>query len=167
MTTQIQTEPNTEARQRIAVAAGAALLGAGLILVMFILPAEFAVDRSGRRPFVSLDLGRRAARRASRQRQVETAARRSSSPGASVQEETIDFTTRAGSMDTSTVSTRAKRALRLETNGRSTIHAEPEGRLALCQTYEKGSQTPRRPAVTAHRRHPCLYWKTDDQSHVT
>ncbi len=40
--------PNvTEARQRIAVAAGAALLAAGLVLVMFVMPAEFAVDPLG------------------------------------------------------------------------------------------------------------------------
>jgi hypothetical protein len=37
----------TEVRQRLAVAAGATLLGAGLILVMFVLPAEFAVDPLG------------------------------------------------------------------------------------------------------------------------
>ncbi len=37
----------TEVRQRIAVAAGAALLVAGLLLVMFVLPAEFAVDPLG------------------------------------------------------------------------------------------------------------------------
>ena len=37
----------TEVRNRIAAAAGAALLGAGLILVMFILPAEYAVDPLG------------------------------------------------------------------------------------------------------------------------
>jgi hypothetical protein len=37
----------TEVRQRIAVALGAAILVAGLILVMFILPAEFAVDPLG------------------------------------------------------------------------------------------------------------------------
>jgi hypothetical protein len=39
--------PATEVRQRIAVALGAAILVAGLILVMFILPAEFAVDPLG------------------------------------------------------------------------------------------------------------------------
>jgi len=39
--------PATEIRQRIAVALGAAILVAGLILVMFILPAEFAVDPLG------------------------------------------------------------------------------------------------------------------------
>ena len=37
----------TEVRQRIAVALGAAVLVAGLILVTFILPAEFAVDPLG------------------------------------------------------------------------------------------------------------------------
>lgn len=36
-----------EQRHRIAVAAGAALLVAGLVLVMFVLPAEFAVDPLG------------------------------------------------------------------------------------------------------------------------
>ena len=40
-------EQKTEARQRLAVAAGAALLGAGLILVMFVLPAEYGVDPLG------------------------------------------------------------------------------------------------------------------------
>ena len=40
-------ESTVDARLRIAVAAGAALLGAGLILVMFVLPAEFAVDPLG------------------------------------------------------------------------------------------------------------------------
>jgi len=40
-------QPATEVRQRIAVALGAAVLAAGLILVVFILPAEFAVDPLG------------------------------------------------------------------------------------------------------------------------
>ena len=48
----------TEARHRLALAAGAALLGAGLILVMFVLPAEFAVDPLGTGARVGLlDLG--------------------------------------------------------------------------------------------------------------
>jgi hypothetical protein len=37
----------TEVRQRLAVAGGGALLVAGLVLVMFVLPAEFAVDPLG------------------------------------------------------------------------------------------------------------------------
>ena len=40
-------EQTVEARQRLLVAAGAALLGAGLILVMFVLPAEYAIDPLG------------------------------------------------------------------------------------------------------------------------
>jgi len=36
-----------EARRRIALAAGAALLAAGLVLVMFVLPAEYGVDPLG------------------------------------------------------------------------------------------------------------------------
>jgi hypothetical protein len=47
-----------EIRQRIAAAAGAALLAAGLILVMFILPAEYGVDPLGTGArFGLLDLG--------------------------------------------------------------------------------------------------------------
>ena len=47
-----------EARHRIAVAAGAALLVAGVVLVMFVLPAEFAVDPLGTGArFGLLDLG--------------------------------------------------------------------------------------------------------------
>ena len=37
----------TEARHRLAIAAGVALLVAGLVLVMFVLPAEYAVDPLG------------------------------------------------------------------------------------------------------------------------
>src|SRR5262249_45783381 len=36
-----------QARERIAAAGGAALLAAGLIVVMFVLPAEYAVDPLG------------------------------------------------------------------------------------------------------------------------
>ena len=47
MTMASDSEQTVEATQRLAVAAGAALLGAGLILVMFVLPAEYAVDPLG------------------------------------------------------------------------------------------------------------------------
>jgi len=47
-----------EQRHRIAVAAGAALLVAGVVLVLFVLPAEFAVDPFGTGArFGLLDLG--------------------------------------------------------------------------------------------------------------
>ena len=56
--TDVRDTPVVEARHRIAVAAGAALLVAGLVLVMFILPAEFAVDPLGTGArFGLLDLG--------------------------------------------------------------------------------------------------------------
>jgi hypothetical protein len=52
-------ETRAVARQRLAAAAGAALLAAGLILVMFVLPAEYAVDPLGTGARVGLlDLGR-------------------------------------------------------------------------------------------------------------
>jgi hypothetical protein len=47
MTMTTDVERSVEARQRLAVAAGAALLGAGLVLVMFVLPAEYGVDPLG------------------------------------------------------------------------------------------------------------------------
>jgi hypothetical protein len=43
----VQDSQVIEARHRIAVAAGGALLVAGLVLVAFVLPAEFAVDPLG------------------------------------------------------------------------------------------------------------------------
>jgi len=47
MTMAPDVETTVEAKQRLAVAAGTALLGAGLILVMFVLPAEYGVDPIG------------------------------------------------------------------------------------------------------------------------
>ena len=47
MTMASDIETSVEAKQRLGVAAGAALLGAGLILVMFVLPAEYGVDPLG------------------------------------------------------------------------------------------------------------------------
>jgi hypothetical protein len=47
MTASPDPEPATAIRQRIALASGVALLAAGLILVMFVLPAEYGVDPLG------------------------------------------------------------------------------------------------------------------------
>jgi hypothetical protein len=58
VTTEFDRDQTIEARQRLAVAGGAALLVAGLVLVMFVLPAEFAVDPLGTGARVGLlDLG--------------------------------------------------------------------------------------------------------------
>ena len=49
MSTEVKTveTPATEIRNRLAVATGAALLVAGLVLVAFVLPAEYALDPLG------------------------------------------------------------------------------------------------------------------------
>jgi hypothetical protein len=53
-----ESDQTLEARHRILIAAGAALLAAGLILVMFVLPAEYGVDPLGTGAKVGLlDLG--------------------------------------------------------------------------------------------------------------
>jgi hypothetical protein len=54
MTMASEPEQTMEAKNRLAVAAGAALLGAGLILVMFVLPAEYGVDPLGTGAWVGL-----------------------------------------------------------------------------------------------------------------
>lgn len=56
--TPAENEPLLEARTKIAVAVGAALLVAGLVLVMFVLPAEYGLDPLGTGArFGLLDLG--------------------------------------------------------------------------------------------------------------
>ena len=47
MTATTENEQALEAKDKIAVAAGAALLAAALILVMFVLPAEYGIDPVG------------------------------------------------------------------------------------------------------------------------
>jgi hypothetical protein len=151
MTMTLQTEASTEARQRIAVAAGAALLGAGLILVMFILPAEFGVDPLGTGArFGLLELGLTGQR-------VEAldAAAAEGTAGPPIiagqerpfQEETIDFKIAPrGSME---YKYRLDKGEALLYSWKATaplnyeLHAEPDGGpRGYAQTYEKGAQTP-------------------------
>src|SRR5688572_5225285 len=54
MTMASEFDQGVVAKQRLAVAAVAALLGAGLILVMFVLPAEYGVDPLGTGAWVGL-----------------------------------------------------------------------------------------------------------------
>jgi hypothetical protein len=151
---QTQTTSIVEARQRIAVAAGAALLAAGLVLVMFILPAEFGVDPLGTGArFGLLELGLTG------QRVDALEAAASAAPGGTTgqpivvgqeqpyQEETIDFKIEPrGSMEYKyrldkgevlLYSWKATAPLNYE------FHAEPDGApRGYAQTYEKGAQTP-------------------------
>jgi hypothetical protein len=90
-----------EIRQRIAVAAAAALLVAGLVLVMFVLPAEYGVDPLGTGARVGLTelgvVGQQVAdlEAAAQETGTEQAAIIVSQEGA-FQEETVEFTVAAG-----------------------------------------------------------------------
>ncbi len=69
------TERDGPARHRIAVAAGAALLAAGLILVMFVLPAEYGVDPTRhRRPARAAAISASSASRSTRSNALGTPA---------------------------------------------------------------------------------------------
>jgi hypothetical protein len=151
MTTRMQTDATTDARQRIAVAAGAALLAAGLILVMFILPAEFGVDPLGTGArFGLLELGLTGQR-------VEAldAAASGGTPGQAIivgqerpyQQEAVDFKIAPrGSME---YKYRLDKGEALLYAWKATaplnyeLHAEPDGApRGYAQSYQKGSQTP-------------------------
>jgi hypothetical protein len=94
-TTQVGGEPVVVARERLALAAGAALLAAGLILVAVVLPAEYGVDPlgTGRR------LGLTAMSDVQKSLDAFTATRAGTTPGAAVvapqdrayQNETVAF----------------------------------------------------------------------------
>jgi hypothetical protein len=148
MTTQTEA---TEARQRIAIAAGAALLAAGLILVIFILPAEFGVDPLGTGArFGLLELGLTGQR-------VEAlnAAASDGVAGQAIivgqerafQEETIDF--KIAPHDAMEYKYRLDKGEALLYSWKASgpvnyeLHAEPDGApRGYAQSYEKGSQTP-------------------------
>lgn len=147
-------EQVVEVRQRIAVAAGAALLVAGLVLVMFILPAEYGVDPLGTGARVGLvELGVTGQQVAA----LEAAAAGGAADGGTqtaimvgqddpFAEETVDFVVAAGGW--------MEYKYRLE-EGESLLytwtatgpvnyeaHAEPDGApRGYAQTYEMGQAT--------------------------
>jgi len=145
MTLTPEREQTTEARQRLAVAAGAALLVAGLVLVMFVLPAEFAVDPFGTGArFGLLDLGITG-------QQVEALTEAGSSGAGQAtivvpqerafQQETVEFTVAAGEGmeykyrldkgESLLYSWKASGPVNVE------FHAEPDGAPSgYAQTYE-------------------------------
>jgi hypothetical protein len=141
----------TEVRQRIAVAAGAALLAAGLILVMFILPAEYGVDPLGTGArFGLVDLGLTG----QRVEALDAAAASGDVAGQAIivgqerafQEETVTFTLapregmeykyRLDKGEALLYSWKATAPVNYE------LHAEPDGApRGYAQTYEKGGAT--------------------------
>jgi|SRR5688572_7232590 len=139
-------EQTIEARNRIAVAAGAALLAAGLILVMFVLPAEYGVDPLGTGArFGLVELGVTG-------QQVEalTAASAAGAGEAPIvvpqerafKQETVDF--KVGPREGMEYKYRLDKGEALLYSWKSTgpvnfeFHAEPDGAPAgYAQTYEK------------------------------
>jgi hypothetical protein len=137
-----------EAKQRLAVAAGIALLAAGVVLVMFVLPAEYAVDPLGTgKRFGLLDLGVVG-------QQVEAlAAATEAGTGRSTivapqerafQNETVAFT--LGPREAMEYKYRLEKGEALLYSWTATgrvafeFHAEPDGApRGYAETYEKGS----------------------------
>jgi hypothetical protein len=150
---------NTEGKNRLAVAAGAAILAAGLILVMFVLPAEFAVDPLGTGARVGLlDLGITG----QQVQALETAAATAAGPAAVLivpQErrfntETVEFKVaprqgmeykyRLDKGEALLYSWRATGPVNVE------FHAEPDGGpRGYAQTYEKRQGTEASGTLTA------------------
>lgn len=142
-------EETVHARQRIAVAAGGALLVAGLILVAFVLPAEFGVDPLGTGARVGLlEIGV-----VGQQVQALTEASASSSGQAAIiaaqdrpfKQETVDFKVGAGQgME---YKYRLDKGEALLYSWKATgpvnfeLHAEPDGApRGYAQSYEKADR---------------------------
>jgi hypothetical protein len=139
-----------EARERIGVAAGAALLVAGLILVAFVLPAEFAVDPLGTGAKLGLlDLGVTG-----QKVQALNAASASAPSQATIivpqdhafKEETVEF--KVGPHEAMEYKYRLDKGEALLYSWTATgpasyeLHAEPDGApRGYAQSYEKGQGT--------------------------
>ena len=135
-----------EVRQRIAVAAAAALLVAGLVLVMFVLPAEYGVDPLGTGArFGLVELGLTGQEVAA----LEAAAAESGAVQAAIIvaqdrefiEETVDFTVAAGEGMEYKYRLEQGEALLYSWTATGPVnyelHAEPDGApRGYAQTYE-------------------------------
>ena len=143
-------EQTVEIKQRIAVAAGAALLAAGLILVMFVLPAEYAVDPLGTGEKLGLlKLGVIGKQVEALSASAATGAGKAivvAPQGGGFQEETIEF--RLGPREAMEYKYRLEKGEALLYSWTATgpvayeFHAEPDGApRGYAETYEKGSGT--------------------------
>jgi hypothetical protein len=155
---QTDTEQATHVRQRIAVAAGAALLAAGLILVMFVLPAEYGVDPLGTGArFGLIELGLTG----QRVEALDAAASGNVSGQAilvgqerAFQEETVTFTLAPREGMEYKYRLDKGEALLYSWTATATVnfeaHAEPDGApRGYAQTYEKGQGTRQSGTLTA------------------
>ncbi len=139
-------EQVVEVRQRIAVAGGAALLVAGLVLVMFVLPAEYGVDPLGTGArFGLVELGLTGQQVAA----LEAAAAEAGTDQAAIiaaqdrafQEETVEFTVAAGEGMEYKYRLEQGEALLYSWTATGPVnyelHAEPDGApRGYAQTYE-------------------------------
>ncbi len=173
--------PAVEVKNRIAVAVGAALLAAGLILVMFVLPAEFAVDPLGTGArFGLLPLGVVGQQVAELNKTAATAG--AAGQGAILvaqekpfQQESVDFTLKP--KEGMEYKYRLDKGEALLYSWKSTasvdyeLHAEPDGAPAgYAQSYEKSASNGASGTLTAP--FPGIhgwYWenKTDQDVTVT
>jgi hypothetical protein len=155
---QTDIEQATHVRQRIAVAAGAALLAAGLILVMFVLPAEYGVDPLGTGArFGLIELGLTG----QRVEALDAAASGNVSGQAilvgqerAFQEETVTFTLAPREGMEYKYRLDKGEALLYSWTATATVnfeaHAEPDGApRGYAQTYEKGQGTRQSGTLTA------------------
>jgi hypothetical protein len=178
MSTDTQTTSAAEAKQRIAVAAGAALLAAGLILVMFILPAEYGVDPFGTGARFGLtELGLTG----QRVEALEASASGEEASGQPIvqpqerafQEETVEFT--IGPREGMEYKYRLDKGEALLYSWKTSVpvnvefHAEPDGApRGYAQTYEKaqareGSGTLTAPFAGIHG----WYWENTTDQEIT
>ena len=173
--------PPVEVKNRIAVALGAALLAAGLILVLFVLPAEFAVDPVGTGARLGLlPLGVVG-------KQVDELNKTAAAGGAAgqaailvaqekpFQQETVDFKLKPGEGMEYKYRLDKGEALLYSWNSTASVdyelHAEPDGAPAgYAQSYEKSASAGASGTLTAP--FPGIhgwYWenKTDQEVTVT
>ncbi len=159
MTMTTSHEPTIEANHRLAAASGAALLAAGLILVMFVLPAEYAVDPLGTGAKTGLlDLGVTG----QQVQALATSASNGSSQAAIIvpqeqafKQETVDF--KVGPREGMEYRYRLEKGEALLFSWKATgavdyeAHAEPDGApRGYAQSYEKGEgRTEARGTLTA------------------
>ena len=140
---------SADSRHRLALAAAAALLGAGLVLVMFVMPAEYGVDPLGTGArFGLVELGATAQQVAA----LEAAAGTASTAGQAIvvpqerafKEEKVEFT--LGPREGVEYKYRLDKGEALLYNWQASapvnveFHAEPDGGpRGYAQTYEKAS----------------------------
>jgi hypothetical protein len=178
-TIQNNVAPDIIARERIAVAAGAALLIAGLILVVAVLPAEYGVDPLG----IGRRLGLTEMSDVAKRVEALTADRAAGSAGGipilapqdrGYREETVDFTLgpgefveykyRLGKGEALLYSWKATGPVNVD------IHAEPDGApRGYAESYDKqdritqGAGTMTAPFSGIHG----WYWLNQNKSDVT